>query len=1288
MSYNLSLNLLRHQNESEIENLKNEIDSVKNSYNQINDQNIQNINDKLEKILSKIVNNCNKQEFKDEFLNINNDQGFGRTGNFFWFLIDLSIKKISELNLICTIDLLAILLRLADENKFKTELLDINNTFIDVMLKNLHDIDVNAEYRNSVEICIFNALTGLSKSYKIEDSLRFKLKSRLILKLLLLEYDEKYDFEETNYIIDSVMGTLSKMNDSNCCETIIIIDNISIRLSYVLNCLTKLAYDNNDVKLYLYKRDNFKQLMKKFSLRSDNDVKSALHRLIIEMNKNENIRNDHDVKELVTFLGSRFYFIDDVIESYEQITSETLTSKSIKTYQSFKCKNNFGRSIIQNLIILDKNNGIFNDDNQKEIAKNLIEYRSPIDATYLYLFFSYENQYTNLNRQRLNWATSLLTGVNINKMMSEKNFLVTFAANLSDKNVADFELEKEPENFFKKFVRLITNLFIKKDYNQKLIEKTEKYRFSEYQILVLRVRILLEIITKLKLENSNDQSTISKYDFMLSELLIALEQLDIIYYTLVIEKINDKDIKNQFVSLLAMNMKNACEEFLKQNREYSIPCGWETHLIVASVFKNNRQLYIRFDNAGAGCEKHHSQNKLVFPYVSKINEQDLFSIFEHLLNQFVDISESKSKAKQENQEGRFYSFRDINNKIHLPLLEIDEIEKLNFKPDEVQKSGTCVFYSLNIAFKNRVLNQGQSLDIYHDVISKEMYFIANTKLKKIDGLEWYFSEIHRQLTSEIDLSLSDQWINYKLKNHYKSNEYSKVNLSFGKDFPEKSLPFEKFKLKLTRLIGGKTTFTGSHEILNLFKKDNIGGRLKENQKILIRGEAGSGKTQLAKYIANQFGNDNNQQQKSIFYCVILIKLSSLTESFLQNCSQSDELLVEQLFSENLFELDEFERRSLESILKIRDNILWIFDGYNDISSDLITNPKYSTQIQALLDKKYLILTTRPCKQPSNIVGTFDDSLNLVGLPSNQIFEFYKFIFQELLYEWHQNTHVFDYFQNDSIFQKIKTFLDQKNLNNGGEILKLVEKKDLNQFQNYSDWKLVLFERIKNQFSYDNHILPIYLELVCILSKQSVPDMLLLNRAKLFCMMVTIKKKLWLNKEFKLPNLTFEWKSFDKDSCAIERKCKVQGDALENIAFFVVNNQRSSITVDHLKSIVDENVYLVDEIINLGFLQLFNETNHLTFIHKSFMHYFCALFLTNNQNKSELEKFINEKSYSEIETFRFIIGILNNKKDLTLIDQIVKQISTKIADESYLRLVVECLNEFVDIEILERVLDNL
>ncbi|KAK6957350.1 hypothetical protein Daesc_000134 [Daldinia eschscholtzii] len=244
-------------------------------------------------------------------------------------------------------------------------------------------------------------------------------------------------------------------------------------------------------------------------------------------------------------------------------------------------------------------------------------------------------------------------------------------------------------------------------------------------------------------------------------------------------------------------------------------------------------------------------------------------------------------------------------------------------------------------------------------IKKEHYTVERLKIERLSG----------------DLLPMDQcYINLTIAKHSSYHSHRRILKS-------ESSPFSLLaRLKVE--VPDKTMLV---KLAKIFKpRRGKGGYRARARRILIRGQAGIGKTTLCKKIVHEFSHG---MWNNIFDRVLWIPLRRL------KCREPSSCDFEELFYREYFSGSpdgRFYARTLWHALRPSPGkTLFILDGFDEVSREWNRDESKYELLQALLDQPDIIITSRPHDTSINQLRDIDIELEAIGFHPDQVREYIR-----------------------------------------------------------------------------------------------------------------------------------------------------------------------------------------------------------------------------------------------------------------------------------------------------------
>ncbi|CAF2475183.1 unnamed protein product [Rotaria sp. Silwood2] len=426
----------------------------------------------------------------------------------------------------------------------------------------------------------------------------------------------------------------------------------------------------------------------------------------------------------------------------------------------------------------------------------------------------------------------------------------------------------------------------------------------------------------------------------------------------------------EFYHTIADKIVNKIEE-LDPKQEYIIPTGWRRHAICVS-FRRIDQNYIsiRIDNPSSqnpqNIHEAHFDGTGVIQIRPKVLGRMPIDRLRDNINYIILLIDSVKRDLKRNVAVRMIYDLDSNIISHIQRRHIEDI--VDF--DE-QAEDNCFVKCFESGLRTRFGERHQQL--CRDLKQQEI-MVAIDLLNKI----------------EIDSKNRVSGLSDRFTRFIGLNQVNRLPAFVNVSLREKiELSYKRYYAMLSNLINEEC----SHRLLERFihvqfKIHNTEEEIKlldlcRRPRVLVLGEAGSGKTTVCQYVAYSWARKKLWRQKFewIFYISMRQLNSSRYPPQSSNYSLID-IIVKECFRD--YTLNHLEKAQLEYQIASSSSskVLWILDG-----CDERVIPDHLRSIEEdLLDKRYLLLTSRP-------YGTdrchYDIKVNIQSFTTNDVEKYIK-----------------------------------------------------------------------------------------------------------------------------------------------------------------------------------------------------------------------------------------------------------------------------------------------------------
>ncbi len=806
----------------------------------------------------------------------------------------------------------------------------------------------------------------------------------------------------------------------------------------------------------------------------------------------------------------------------------------------------------------------------------------------------------------------------------------------------------------------------KEGYTKRREEKdyTELDVWNEEEFLPHRIRALFKMLyNELKSEVSGEFSTDVKclretIRVLRAEILIELETLHICKTTKKIELFNkknkqDKSLYPEMIECLAKDIYlRVIDLFKKGGQEYALPCGWSKHAIYVNILKYKNQYLIRSDNLGSGARGNHheieiSERPHYYPHCVLVkNLEDLKIYIEKYIKICTNIISKNDNQERKKALAKLYNGNQLN---------LEQIKELGYEPSPEQKGDTCTVTSHNVGLKIR-------MGVIYERFLKWELEVAVDRSQKVVFDKMVFDEFEKEFSTSF---LFPPTILEKLQQH--CIQKAKIELLFGKkEFPANKFPVvltysvrEKKEKPLETILEGDkkiiheslvkqadetivTRKISSFKILDFFDKNNM--------QMLVKGDAGMGKSALCKFIMFQcVTNKKYIEQFPLVLPISLRNLNSKNYPLKGHPYTIFDIIFQECFCNSKLSIWEMEK--LKEALGDNDFLkkcLWILDGKDELPNLEHLNAVF----ERLLNMPKSILTSRfdDFQRNNNEVLSF----NLEGFSGTVVKKYIKYFFTE-------------------------------------EQICVTKEEGVVATENGRKLRDFLFLQSHSNIS-EIASIPINLELICSIWEQNSAVLInipFLTITKLYTQITT-----WLMRRF-LKEKEGVKDEVVKDEQRVLRRLKVEIDTIEKIAFHMMKKRTTSLPYEEILDTVPEILdrALCDDLVNIGiFANIKFEKgvvvcpSNFEFMHKSFQEFFAAGYLVKNicsfepTINSDITSFIQKGKHDQFNNlfFRFSAGRLLEPSVLPRASEVFWKLlisrSQSFNEMNYLVLLLNCLQE--------------
>lgn len=574
-----------------------------------------------------------------------------------------------------------------------------------------------------------------------------------------------------------------------------------------------------------------------------------------------------------------------------------------------------------------------------------------------------------------------------------------------------------------------------------------------------------------------------------------------------------------------------------------------------------------------------------------------------------------------NQVPELLSFYENN---FLPICNSYVNPEFRFKRYSLNKFKIySLFGKEKIPVKNVPIYLSDITISYLHLIPEEKFHLnkckAPTVVYKKDGTPSFFIDGEEKTKKSIPISIVENLKQFIIDNK-----------SFEKIFISKSNPIiESLLLSfVSKNEEEKNSLLSSNDMLSVFEK---------NEKILILGKAGMGKSALCKNIIYQFASNELWQQR--FKWVFYIPLRNLNEVRYPK-TESIYREIDIIFKECLPMNDPILKNLIYEEVDT-ENILWLLDGYHELQEPVPIH--LEKVLKKLLEKKNVIITSRHHESISKL--DVNKRLEIKG------------------------------FKPENIEDYVRSF-----------------------FYNETDESENLLEFLKDSKKEEVAHAPISLELICNIwkwDKKKITQQNSLTITKLYKdISLWLMHRFLSEKGYKVVDLEDEhrvWRRLFEEVSALE---KIAFYLMERNQLVLTHKEFETI-VPNIKK--DKSLYV--DIIDIRLLALMGspENHNYEFVHQSFQEYFAARYIVkslqlplDNIEYKRVVNFIKSQKYTEFNQllFNFTSGLLDAESKFAKIYwENIHSYPIDVTGIKHICLLLSCLQE-TDCDVIFSICPNI
>ncbi len=281
-----------------------------------------------------------------------------------------------------------------------------------------------------------------------------------------------------------------------------------------------------------------------------------------------------------------------------------------------------------------------------------------------------------------------------------------------------------------------------------------------------------------------------------------------------------------------------------------------------------------------------------------------------------------------------------------------------------------IFKGINAELSTQLIDQARKLSQMHkqymEAIQKQLPLnLSSSELREALYQHYQSQKLSIQRVSGLTASLEDCYINLAIVESQAQREKNREELK------KQAATFERLP------SSERLDATNPNKLIaldQLFEPQE--GKTEAPKRILIYGRAGIGKTTLCKKLVYEYHHKKLWQDR--FDCVLWIPLRQLKT---YQAHHLEKLLCEHYFASQGSRQAQALAQAFHSH---QDKTLFILDGLDEVADELNGGRPLRGFLQTLLDKKYMVITSRPAGVNTHMLGHLDLELETIGFSPDNV----------------------------------------------------------------------------------------------------------------------------------------------------------------------------------------------------------------------------------------------------------------------------------------------------------------